>query len=122
MGLQTINVISPDLAQMHGQLEATRKRAELAENEARELQQKLRQEIGLRVEMMNQLVSRNLPIPARLKLARDPLRIESQVGQVRLVASDGLVVFDSGAALERVITQLIAQASAAFPETFTEVL
>lgn len=99
---------------------ATR-RAELAEQEAQKLNARLKQEISLRVEMMSQLVARNLPLPRRVVLNREPLRIESRAGQVCLVAPDGLVTVENGAAANRLIAGLIEHCRAAFPAEFPEV-
>lgn len=99
---------------------ATR-RAESAEQEAQKLNARLRQEISLRVEMMSQLVGRNLPIPARLKLSQEPLRFVSRAGQVQVIAPDGMATIETGAAANRLIAGLIEHCRAAFPADFPEV-
>lgn len=112
--------LTPTVAELAGRLQHMTKRAEIAESELAKTKAALREQIAQRVEMMGQLVAKNLPIARRVPFG-EPLRIESQAGQLRIVASDGLVVFEDGTALERVIMQLIDQAREAFPETFTEV-
>lgn len=112
--------LTPDAAELAGRLQTMTQRAELAEAELAKAKAVLRDQIAQRVEMMSQLVAHRLPIARRVPFG-EPLRIESQIGQLRIVAPDGLVVFENGPALERVIMQLIDQAREAFPETFTEV-
>jgi len=114
-------VVAPDVAEMFGRLQTVTSRAESAEQELEKLNSRLKQEISLRVEMMSQLVARNLPLPRRVTLNREPLRIESQAGQVCLVAPDGLVTVENGAAANRLIMELIEHCRAAFPADFPEV-
>lgn len=119
--MSTPPVVTPDIAELSGRLQMATRRAESAEQEAQKLNARLKQEISLRVEMMSQLVDRNLPLPRRVVLNREPLRIESRDGQVRLVAPDGLVTVENGAAANRLIMELIEHCRAAFPAEFPEV-
>lgn len=109
--------VTPDVAELAGRLQAMTRRAELAEEEAGRLQTALRSQITQRVAMMSQLVAHHLPIARQVPFG-EPLRIESQAGQLRIVVPDGLVVFEDGAAAERVIMRIIEQAREAFPVTF----
>lgn len=113
---------TPDIAELYGRLQTMTRRAEIAEKKAAQFEQLWKDQIAQRVEMMSQLVGRGLPLPAKVKIDNaDSLRIESHLGQLRIIAPAGLVVFEDGAAAERVLVKLIEQAREAFPETFVEV-
>ncbi len=112
--------IKPDVAELAGRLQAMTQRAEKAEEAATKFEKMWKAQVTQRVAMMSQLVAHNLPIARQVPFG-EPLRIESQAGQLRIVVPDGLVVFEDGAAAERVIIKLLDQARDAFPATFPEV-
>jgi len=119
MGLQTINVIPPDLAEMYGRYEATRQRAEKAEQALINLQdtyQAMNERLG---ECVFLLLKHGVDVPRRA--VNTDLSIGSADGVLTVRVPGGVVLIESGAAANEVIVQLMDQERAAFPDSFPEV-
>lgn len=117
----TTETVTPDVAELAGRLQAQTNRAVLAEAKLNRLTDAMEKNVGWTQKLVMALVEARLPVPPRPHAPQEPLIITSADGRLTLQAPNGLVVFEDGPALERVIMQLIDQAREAFPETFTEV-